>query len=128
MQRILKKGNIYILTHIIKILLKYYFEVVLMSELSEEEKKFFEKIEAKEIKKISLNLNKETISKIDELAKIFRITRTLVMESIICIGLKHYLKIIESANKKLKAKCPDNEKLDLMLGNIRKFRDKWSIK
>ncbi|HII30240.1 TPA: hypothetical protein HA317_04235 [Candidatus Woesearchaeota archaeon] len=99
-----------------------------MSELSEEEKKFFEKIEAKEIKKISLNLNKETISKIDELAKIFRITRTLVMESIICIGLKHYLKIIESANKKLKAKCPDNEKLDLMLGNIRKFRDKWSIK
>jgi len=99
-----------------------------MDQLTPEELDFYKKINSSEIKKISLNLSKETLEKIDELSSIFKITRTLIIESIMRIGIKPYLEIIESANKKLKKEYPENKELDLMLEKLQKFRTKWRIK
>ena len=98
-----------------------------MSKLTKEEKAFFEMINNRDTKKISLNLSRETLDKIDELAKMFKITRTLVIESLSRAGLKQYLKTIESANKKLKRQYPENKRLDLMLNDIKKFQKKWKM-
>ncbi len=103
-----------------------------MEKLTVEEKKFFEMIKSKDIKKISINLSVETINRIDELAKMFKITRTLVIESIIMTGLKEYLKVIESANKKIRTQDEykdkkKTEKLDIMLDSIEKFKNKWNL-
>ena len=73
-----------------------------MEKLTEMEKKFFEMAQSKGIKKISLNLSSDTFEKIDELAGLFKITKTLVIESVISVGLNKYLDTIESANKKNK--------------------------
>lgn len=99
-----------------------------MQKLTKEEEKYFEMIHSSGIKKISINLDLKILEKIDELAGMFNISRTLVMESIINTGLPSYLNIIESMNRKLQKKKPENKKLVLMLANIQKFRKKWEIK
>ena len=99
-----------------------------MESLSEEEKKFLTMRNSKGIKKISLNLSKESLEKIDDLKKIFKITRTLIIESILTMGLKPYIKIVESANKKLKKEHPNkNKELDRMIQRLKKFKQKWRI-
>lgn len=100
-----------------------------MENLTNEEKRFFEMIKSKSAKKISLNFSIETISKIDELTEILKVTRTLLIESIILVGLKTYLETIESANKKVKAQkeYKNNKKLDEMFINLSEFKKKWKI-
>ena len=71
-----------------------------MEKMSEIEREFFDKVGSKGSKKISVNLSKETIGKIDELTDIFGLTRTVVIESIVMSGVKPYIDVIEEACKK----------------------------
>jgi len=98
-----------------------------MAKLTPEEKHFFEMANFKETKKISLNLGSETLNKIDDLAKILKITRTLALESILLIGLKSYIDTLQSANRKIKKDNPENKNLDIMNEDINKFKKKWNL-
>lgn len=103
-----------------------------MESLTSEERRFFEMIKSTGTKKISINLSEETIDKIDELARIFRITRTLAIESVMRTGLGPYLTMIEKANKKIRSSKEYNNqektrKLNLMRDNLAKFREKWKV-
>ncbi len=101
-----------------------------MKNLTGEEKKFFEMIKSRGTKKISLNLGAETLDKIDELAGIFKISRTLLIESVMAVGLKGYIQIIERTNRALMAsgEYKQSKELDAMFNEINDFKTKWKIK
>jgi len=98
-----------------------------MEKLTSEEQKFFDMVSSKSIRKVSMNLSVETLEKIDELANTFKITRTLVIESLMMIGIKPYLDMVESGNKKLQRAHPENKGLQEMASKISKLRSKWKI-
>jgi len=105
---------------------------ITMENTNKEEMKFFEIIKSTGTKKISVNLSNETIEKIDEIAAGLRITRTLVIESIMMTGLKPYLELIKNANKRIRSikayQEPKKAKeLDNMIEIIANFREKWKI-
>ncbi len=76
------------------------------------EKAFFEEF-VKKKKKISLNLDEDTVNKIDELSKIIGITRTGLMELLCRLGL------IEQTKK--------SEEIYKQMLKMKRFKDKQSI-
>ena len=86
-------------------------------------------IKSRNLKKVSINLSEETLEKIDELAEILNLTRTLAIEVLVTAGLPKYIAIVESANKKLQSdmKHKTNKKLKIMLDKLQNFKEKWNI-
>lgn len=54
----------------------------------------FKNILKRKSKKISLNIDVKTLGRIDEIAKIMRINRTVIIEGILLANLKSYLKYL----------------------------------
>ena len=63
------------------------------------DKLLFDKILKRKYKKISVNLDEKTLSKIDEIAKTLEINRTIILEGVLLLYLDTYL---EDVIKKLK--------------------------
>ena len=95
--------------------------------LTNMEKKFLEMTESKGYQKVSMNLKRETLGKVDELAKIFNLNRTLIMESILIEGLGNYVKLMNESRKKiLKSKETKNkDKLMEMGKKLEKFKKEY---
>jgi len=98
-----------------------------MKTAEDVEKEFFNLTKNK-IKKISLNLGVETIKKVDMLADIFGINRTLVIESMLILGIPEYVKMYKESDKKVR-KMKEYEKkisiLDQRLKELDEFNKKW---
>ena len=102
-----------------------------MENLTQMERKFFENMGMKTTK-ISVNLSTEAVSKLDELADMLKVTRTLAIEIIIKIGLPSYLDMLKSASKKIhKTQSENKEQMRLVADVMKKleaFEKKWNMK
>lgn len=78
-------------------------------------------------KKISINLDVDTLEFIDELSKITNTTRTTTIMSIIGCGMKDIVSSLEESLKKAKKESSKPEKVDHLLQKLEKFRKKWNI-
>ena len=77
--------------------------------------------------KISLNVNKELLKLIDEISKLTRSNRTLVVESVLVKGMSPFLDYLESTWERFLSEERYNEKkekLGEILQNLRKIREK----
>jgi hypothetical protein len=77
--------------------------------------------------KISLNVNKELLKIIDEISKLTKSNRTLIMESILVKGISPLLDQLESTWERFLSEERYNgkkEKLGEILQNLRKIREK----
>ena len=81
-------------------------------------------------KKISHNINEKTLEMIDEMSKITGMTRTQMLDAILFSGVKAQTNFMIKSwevfkkDKKLKAK---REKIEELLGKLKKFKEKWTI-
>lgn len=83
------------------------------------------------MKKISLNMEKENLKMIDELAKITGNTRTELLSSIIYLGIKPQIEIIAKIwrNMKKDKKYSKNIKnINECIKKIEEFKKKWDLK
>lgn len=78
-------------------------------------------------KKISINLDEDTLDFIDELSNITNTTRTTTIMSIIGHGMKEVVNSLEKALEKAKKESSKPEKAEASLKNLEKFRKKWNI-
>ena len=92
------------------------------------ENEYFKMLNTKS-KKISLNMNETTLQKIDELAKISNLNRTLLIESVLNSGFMPYINIIGNSIKTHKKENPDDEKTNTYMVKVNEglenFRNKW---
>lgn len=93
------------------------------------EKTFLEMTKSKGYQKVSMNLRKETLDKIDELANIFNLNRTLVVESVLTEGIKDYLEFMNKGRKQIlkKKETKNKDKLVEMGKKIEKFKKDYLI-
>lgn len=98
-------------------------------DINDIEKKFLEMTESKGCQKVSMNLRKETLDKIDELSKIFSLNRTLIVESVLAEGIKNYLELMDKGRKQLlnRKETKNKDKLVEMGKRLEKFKEKYSI-
>ncbi len=81
-----------------------------------------------ESKKISFNLDADTIGFIDELSKITNTTRTTTIVSIIGSGMKSLLVSLETSWKKIKSeKTHDPKKIDRLLKQVDELKKKYQL-
>jgi hypothetical protein len=78
-------------------------------------------------KKISLNLDVDTLEFIDELSKLTNVTRTTTIMSIIGSGMKEIVISLETSLKKTQKQSPKPEKIEELLKELKKFKQKWHI-
>ncbi len=78
-------------------------------------------------KKISLNLDVDTLEFIDELSKLTNVTRTTTLVSIIGSGMKGIVVSLEKSFKEVQKQNPKSEKLGKLIKNLEKFKQKWKI-
>jgi len=98
--------------------------------LTNEEKEFIELTKSRGYQKISINLKRETLDKIDEFAKIWgSLTRTLVIESVIATGFGAYIEMLEKGRKQLLNKKETKNKAKLIeIGKkLEEFKNKHSV-
>jgi len=76
---------------------------------------FFEKILKKKYKKISVNLDTATLSKVDKFAKILNINRTMIIEGILLSRIDEHIKFGYNTLKKNKnsKNLSKSEKIEL---------------
>ena len=78
-------------------------------------------------KKISLNLDVDTLEFIDELSDITNTTRTTTIMSIIGSGMKSVISLSETTWKKAQKESPKPEKIGKLLERLKKFKKKWHV-
>ena len=78
-------------------------------------------------KKISLNLDVDTLEFVDELSKLTNVTRTTTIISIIGSGMKSIVVSLETSWKKAQKQSPKPEKIEELLKKLQKFKQKWHI-
>ncbi len=82
-----------------------------------------------ETKKVSFNLDAETIKFIDELSKITNTTRTTTMVSLLGSGMYSLLDSLEASWKKMKGeKTYPASSVDKLLKQVSDLRKKYNIK
>lgn len=96
---------------------------------AEAEKELLKLMKSKGYKKISINITKETLSLIDEYAKMVGINRSLVINGVLQANFNSYLDLIEEGIDRAlnKGKLEDeNDRLEFIKfkKNLKKFRDK----
>lgn len=91
------------------------------------EQKFLEMTKGKGYQKVSMNLKKETLEKIDELANIFNLNRTLIVESVLIEGIKNYFELMDRGRKQLlkKKETKNKDKLIEMGKKLEKFKREY---
>jgi len=82
-----------------------------------------------EAKKISFYIDEGNLNMIDELAKIFKTTRTMVLVSLITHGYKRYLSSVRMQLLAIRNKdnAKKNLKVDKALSLFDKFEKKWHM-
>jgi predicted transcriptional regulator len=104
-----------------------------MKTAKETEKEFFEHFNSKGTQKVSINLSKELLEMIDELAKITHGNRTLIIEGIVRFGMPYFIKAIEGAIPEVKKdeKCKsgtEKANLEALRKNLEIFKEKyWTL-
>jgi len=79
-------------------------------------------------KKVSLNLDKDTLRFVNELSTILNTTRTSTIIAIIGWGLKPGIITLEASWKKMKREGKyDNSKIDKLLKSIGELKKKWKV-
>ncbi len=79
-------------------------------------------------KKISLNLDEDSIEFIDELSNITNLTRTTVIMSMIGSGMKSLLVDLENTWKKMKREKKGNpQKIDNFLKQTKELKKKYNL-
>ena len=95
--------------------------------MSEQLRKIFEK---KGTKKISLNMNKELLEIVDDMAKVFEMNRSQIIFTLLKFGVKEQVSITEDMwNLWLKKERFPNKKgiIQKKLKELKSFKDKWDI-
>lgn len=95
--------------------------------MSEELKKIFEK---KGTKKISLNVNKELLEIVDDMAKVFEMNRSQIIFTLLKFGIKEQVSMTEDMwNLWLKKEKFPNKKeiIQKKLKELKSFKKKWDI-
>ncbi|MBD3252331.1 hypothetical protein GF386_01220 [Candidatus Pacearchaeota archaeon] len=90
------------------------------------------------IKKISLNLDSKTLELVDDLAKLSKANRTIVIHLLIQKGIKNYIRDLEKTWQEIKLNnfiVTDNhkiplskeqlKKLDNSMDELKKLKEKW---
>ena len=101
-----------------------------MKTAKETEREFFEQFKSKGIQKISINISKELLEMVDELARISHINRTLVIEGIVRFGMPLYIRTVEDAIPEVKKdeRSKDNSakaNLEQLEKNLEKFKERY---
>jgi hypothetical protein len=97
-------------------------EVKMKGDLAEKSLENFE------TKKISFNLDVDTIDFIDELSKITNTTRTTTITSIVGSGMKSLLSSLETSWKRMKnEKTYNPEKIDKLLRQVGELKKKYNL-
>lgn len=96
-------------------------------DTKELEKRFLEMTESKGYQKVSINLKKETLEKIDKLAEIFNLNRTLIIESILIEGITKYVELMDKGRKQLlkKKETKNKDKLVEIGKKLEKFKKEY---
>lgn len=80
-----------------------------------------------ETKKISLNLDVDTLEFIDELSNLTNTTRTTAIMAVIGSGMGSMLDLLETGWKKAQKESPKPEKAGALLTKLDGFRKKWGM-
>ncbi len=85
-------------------------------------------LENLESKKISFNLDVDSLEFIDELSKITNTTKTTTIVSLIGSGMKSLLVSLETTWKKMKIeKTGDSKKIDRLLKQVGELKKKYNL-
>jgi hypothetical protein len=79
-------------------------------------------------KKISINLDEDTLAFIDEFSELSNVTRTTVIMSMLGSGINELIKSFEISIIKAKKESSKPEKAEAVLKKLEKFKNKWKIR